>query len=244
MLLLLFSEYSYPASTCEIVQSLSWFKSPVHLGYVWKENGTITFHGTLYVTLHILWWLLQKHVVSRKIWHLPFYSLTLKLILKRYHISVLQVLPLFPRSHPPAGHVPSSGSQGWLTQGQFLKQLLANVPYPHATKNHSVFYVYCLWYVWILIYIKIIKKEYMCELIRNIIDSRTLIRNVIDWYKTEEVALIVSEQLLNIVKLLCCIPLSHFFSSPDCLPGLHAVVSVQTPCSLSNKHPSHDSSQL
>jgi hypothetical protein len=182
--------------------------------------------------------------VCRKNWHLRFYSLTLKLILNRYHISVLQVLPLFPRSHPTAGHVPSSGSQGWLTQGQFLGQLLPNVPDPHATKNHRVFYVYCLWYVWILIYIKIIKKEYMCELIRNIIDSRTLIRNVIDWYKTEEVALIVSKQFLNIVKLLCSIPLSHFFSSPDCFPGLHVVVSVHTPCSLSNKHPSHDSSQL
>jgi hypothetical protein len=32
--LTLVSEHSYTASACEIVQSLSWFKSPVLLGYV------------------------------------------------------------------------------------------------------------------------------------------------------------------------------------------------------------------
>ena len=65
--LTLVSEHSYTASACVIVQSLSWFKSPVQLGYVWKENGTITFHGTLQVTLRTLWWLFQKRVVCSKL---------------------------------------------------------------------------------------------------------------------------------------------------------------------------------
>jgi hypothetical protein len=43
------------------------------------------------------------------------------------------------------------------------------------------------------------------------------------------------------------IPIPHFISCPGFLPGLHPFVSVHTPFSLShesNRHPSHDSSQL
>jgi len=55
-------------------------------------------------------------------------------------------------------------------------------------KNQMLFYAYCLclWYVWILIYIRIVIEEY------------------IDWYKTEEVTWNASEQFFNIVKFILC----------------------------------------
>jgi len=62
------------------------------------------------------------------------YSSTLK-----FHIPVLQVLPLYPRSHPPSGHVPCLGSHGWLIQWQFREQWFPNVPDPHATKIKGYF---------------------------------------------------------------------------------------------------------
>ena len=52
-----------------------------------------------------------------------------------YHIPVLQVLPLYPRSHPPTGHVPRLGSHGWLKQWQLLEQLFPNVPDTHSKKS-------------------------------------------------------------------------------------------------------------
>ena len=51
-----------------------------------------------------------------------------------YHIPILQVVPLYPRWHPPARHVPCTGSHGWLTQWQFLEQWFPNVPDAHSTK--------------------------------------------------------------------------------------------------------------
>ena len=50
---------------------------------------------------------------------------------------MLQVLPLYPRLHPPVRHVPCAESHGWLKQWQVLEQPSPNVPGTHATKIHG-----------------------------------------------------------------------------------------------------------
>jgi hypothetical protein len=55
-------------------------------------------------------------------------------ILNPCYVPVLHVFPLYPRWHPPAGHVPLIGSHVWLTQWQFPEHWFPNVPDGHATK--------------------------------------------------------------------------------------------------------------
>ena len=52
------------------------------------------------------------------------------------HIPELQVIPVYPRCHPPGGHVPVIGSHGLLIQWQVWVHLSPNVPYTHAVNNN------------------------------------------------------------------------------------------------------------
>jgi hypothetical protein len=46
---------------------------------------------------------------------------------------MLQLLRVYPRSHPPAEHSPVVGSHGSLRQWQVSAQLYPNCPGSHAT---------------------------------------------------------------------------------------------------------------
>jgi hypothetical protein len=51
----------------------------------------------------------------------------------RDYIPVLQLLPVYPRSHPPPEHSPVVESHGSLRQWQVSVQLYPNCPGSHAT---------------------------------------------------------------------------------------------------------------
>ena len=48
---------------------------------------------------------------------------------------MLHVIPIYPGSHPPRGHLPVIRSHGWLIQWQVSLHLYPYFPDPHAVKT-------------------------------------------------------------------------------------------------------------